>query len=371
MSRARHYLTQLLSTADIRVDGRRPWDIQVLDERFWNRVLRDKSLGLGESYMQGWWECDSLDAFFHRLLSAGIDQNACRSLPALVGLAAAVLGNQQTRRHARMLAKHHYDLGEDLFMAFLDPYHQYSCGYFRGTDDLAEAQRKKLELICCKLDLQPGDKLLDIGCGWGGLARYAAKERGCSVTGVTVSARQAEYARAACQGLDVDILLLDYRDMDGEYDKVVSVGMFEHVGCKNYRTFMNTVRSRLKDGGVFLLHTIGSTVSVHDLDAWLKKYIFPAGMLPSLAQIGLSAEGVFVIEDLHNLGPHYDRTLMAWHRRFRQAWPRLKERYPETFRRMWEYYLLCCAGAFRARSNQLWQIVMTKPGTPQPACRQT
>lgn len=371
MSRARQYLTQLLSAADIGVDGQRPWDIRVLDDRFWLRVLRDKSLGLGESYMQGWWECDSLDAFFHRLLSAGLDRNAIRSLSALISLAAAVLSNQQERGDASTLAKHHYDLGEDLFMAFLDPYGQYSCGYFCGTDDLVDAQGKKLELICRKLDLQPGDTLLDIGCGWGGLARYAADKHGCSVTGVTVSARQAEYARASCQGLDVRILCQDYRDTDGKYDKIVSVGMFEHVGCKNYRAFMKTVSNSLRNGGIFLLHTIGSPVSVHDLDVWIKKYIFPTGMLPSLAQISRSAEELFVIEDLHNLGPHYDRTLMAWYRRFRQAWPKLRERYPETFRRMWEYYLLCCAGAFRARSNQLWQIVMTKPGTPQPACRQT
>ncbi|GAB6039224.1 cyclopropane fatty acyl phospholipid synthase [Fundidesulfovibrio butyratiphilus] len=371
MRRAKRIVTHMLAQADVNVGGSRPWDIQVSSDDFYARVLRDKSLGLGESYMEGWWECSRLDQLFQHILGAGLDSWANLKLSVLVDAALERVLNRQTRRKSQTVAKQHYDLGNDMFLTWLDRYNQYSCGYFANTDDLEQAQRNKLELTCRKLDLHQGDTVLDIGCGWGGFSRYAAERYGCRVTGVSISQSQVEHARKACsrEGLPVDVLCCDYRDLHQTFDKIVSIGMFEHVGHKNHRAYMRKAHDCLCDSGIFLLHTIGSNTSDLGCDPWIRRYIFPGGELPSLAQISKAAEGLFVIEDVHNLGPHYDRTLMAWNDRFQDAWPRLSQHYSETFKRMWEYYLLCCAGAFRARAIQLWQIVLTKPGRNQPACR--
>lgn len=357
--------------AGITINGPEPWDIQVGIERWYARVWREQSLGLGESYMDGWWGCRRLDEMFYRLLRTGTEEKVKKSLRSLMLSLPAAFFNLQSRARSRMIAEHHYDIGNDLFFSFLDPYNQYSCGWFEGTRDLAEAQRKKLELICRKLNLTADDHLLDIGCGWGGLAKFAAEHTGCTVTAVNISREQLRYARAFCKGLPVHFVDRDYRLISGQYDKIVSVGMFEHVGRKNYRTFMKTVHRSLKDDGIFLLHTIGGNRSRIGCDPWITRYIFPNGMLPSIAQISRAVESLFVVEDWHNLGPHYDKTLMAWHDRFQHAWAGLQTRYDDRFKRMWDYYLLSCAGAFRARSIQLWQVVMTKSdvGTPQPNCR--
>jgi cyclopropane-fatty-acyl-phospholipid synthase len=270
-----------------------------------------------------------------------------------------------------MIAERHYDLGNDLFSSFLDPYNQYSCAYFEGTDDLNQARQNKLALIAEKLNIAPADDILDIGCGWGGLAKYIAERFDSSVTAVNISGEQLRYAKEVCKELPVRFQDRDYRAIDGRFDKIVSVGMFEHVGRKNYRTFMKTVHRCLKKDGLFLLHTIGGNISQAGCDPWLSRYIFPNGMIPSSAQIARAVEGLFVIEDWHNLGPHYEKTLMAWNHNFQKAWPRLKINYDARFKRMWEYYLLSSAGAFRARDIQLWQIVMTPhgSGTAQPRCR--
>jgi cyclopropane-fatty-acyl-phospholipid synthase len=369
MNTAQRIITELFARAGVQVDGPEPWDITVHDPRFFGRVLRHKNLGLGEAYMDGWWDCPRVDEFIHLLLAARLDE-AVRNSPRLA-LAAlpARLVNLQTRRGSRVVAHRHYDLGNDLFLGFLDANLQYSCGYFRNGDDLETAQRRKLDLICDKLGLTPGHTLLDIGCGWGGLARYAASTRGCAVTAVNISREQTGFAREHCAGLPVTVLRQDYREVAGQFDRVVSVGMFEHVGRKNHRTFMKTARRLLKDGGIFLLHTIGNNESLRSCDPWISKYVFPRGLIPSVAQIARAAEGLFVMEDWHNLGPHYDRTLMAWHAKFQRVWAGLAERYGERFKRRWDYYLLSCAGAFRARSVQLWQIVFTPYGRSQPCCR--
>ncbi|WP_461210000.1 cyclopropane fatty acyl phospholipid synthase [Desulfocurvus sp. DL9XJH121] len=368
MSPSERVISKLLEPAGVSLNGERPWDIQVHDQRLFPRVLRQGNLGLGEAYMEGWWDCGRIDEMIARVLKAHLDRKAGR-VRLLLSAIPALLLNPQTVRGSRKVARKHYDLGNDLFLSFLDANNQYSCAYFNGCDDLDRAQERKLEMICDKLDLAPGDRLLDIGCGWGGLARYAAEKRGCEVTAVNISREQTEYARRACAGLPVTVLRQDYRQVRGEFDKIVSVGMFEHVGVRNYPSFMRACHRLLKDGGVFLLHTIGGNVSRRACDPWICKYIFPRGMLPSARQLTRAAERFFVLEDWHNLGPHYDRTLMAWHERFTRAWDGLRQRYSETFRRMWEYYLLSCAGAFRARDIQLWQVVFTKPGTPQPHCR--
>jgi cyclopropane-fatty-acyl-phospholipid synthase len=369
MSLQRQIVEDLLALADVAIDGSRPWDIQVRDERMFARVLRESSLGLGEAYMDGWWDCPRLDEFFYRVLKCGLEGRVRGGWLHLLRFLPGILFNLQSRGRARMIAEHHYDRDNGLFLSFLDPYNQYSCAYFKDCDDLEQAQRNKLELICRKIELTKTDRILDIGCGWGGLAKYAAENYGCRVTAVNVSREQLRYARDFCRNLLVEFLDGDYREIRGTFDKIVSVGMFEHVGSKNYRTFMQVVHGGLAGKGIFLLHTIGVNESRSTCDPWITKYIFPNGMLPSIAQISLSVEGLFAIEDWHNLGPHYDKTLMAWHQRFQKAWPELQKKYDERFRRMWEYYLLSCAGAFRARSNQVWQIVFTKYRAPQPVCR--
>lgn len=369
MGTAQRILTDLFSRAGVTVDGPAPWDISVHDRRFFGRVLRHKNLGLGESYMDGWWDCPAIDELVCRLLAARLDETVRDSPRLALAALPARLVNLQTRRGSRLVAHRHYDLGNDLFLGFLDANLQYSCAYFRNGDDLDTAQRRKLDLICDKLGLTPGHTLLDIGCGWGGLARYAASTRGCAVTAVNISREQTRFAREFCAGLPVQVLRQDYREVAGRFDRMVSVGMFEHVGRRNHRAFMKAARRLLKDGGVFLLHTIGNNESLSDCDPWISKYVFPRGLIPSIAQIARAAEGLFVMEDWHNLGPHYDRTLMAWHANFQQAWAGLAERYGPRFKRRWDYYLLSCAGAFRARSIQLWQIVFTPYGTAQPCCR--
>jgi cyclopropane-fatty-acyl-phospholipid synthase len=369
MLRAKRFIEELLLRAGIRVNGSDPWDIRVHNAAFYARVLRRQSLGLGEAYMDGWWDCPRIDEFICRLLDARLDEKIRGTLSFLPLYLSSLFLNRQNRSRSLGVAERHYNLGNDLFDSFLDPWRQYSCAYFQGTDDLAEAQRRKLELICRKLGLARGEKLLDIGCGWGGLARYAAERYGCAVTAVNISTEQIRHARNWCKELPVTILECDYRDIRGLFDKVVSVGMFEHVGSRNYRTFMKVAHRCLKEGGVFLLHTIGGNLSRIDCDPWINRYIFPNGVLPSIAQISRAVEGLFVVEDWHNLGPHYDRTLMAWHANFQKAWDGLKGTYDGRFKRMWEYYLLSSAGAFRARSIQVWQIVLTPAGTPQPVCR--
>ncbi len=369
MSTQKEAVEELLSTAGVSINGTDPWDIQVNDDRFYRRVLGDGNLGLGESYMDGWWDCERLDEFVFRILEARLDNRVSGGLKYLWPTFTARLLNFQSRRRAGIIAHRHYDTGNDLFMSFLDPYNQYSCGFFDGTEDLHQSQLAKMNLVCRKLDLGEEDHLLDIGCGWGGLASYAARQTGCSVTAVNISAEQLHYAREFCKDLPVHFLDCDYREITGVYGKVVSVGMFEHVGPKNYRAFMKVVHRCLEEDGVFLLHTIGRNESGPSMDPWYNKYIFPNSVLPSMAQITRSVESFFIIEDVHNLGPHYDRTLMAWNDNFQRALPRLRDRYAERFIRMWEYYLLSCAGSFRARTVQVWQIVLTKYGTPQPDCR--
>ena len=289
--------------------------------------------------------------------------------PAYRGLVwLSRLQNLQTRARARIVGEQHYDVGNALFESMLDSHMNYSCGYWERAASLEQAQQDKMELICRKLELEPGMTLLDIGCGWGGLARYAAKRHGVSVVGITISKEQQAWAESRCGDLPVEIRRQDYRDVSGQFDRIVSVGMFEHVGYKNYAVFFQKCRSVLCDDGLMLLHTIGSNTSVNSTDPWLHRYIFPNGMLPSVTQIGKAIEPYFMMEDWHSFGSDYDRTLMAWHQRINGAWQRLDERYDERFRRMWNFYLLACAGAFRARNVQLWQVVLGN-GAPARAYR--
>jgi cyclopropane-fatty-acyl-phospholipid synthase len=362
-SRHREKVETLLQGTDIRVNGDRPWDVQVTDPRFFKRVLTHVSLGLGESYMDGWWDCQNLDEMMTRLLQAGLDRAVVARVLAL-DLAEATLFNLQSRTRAWIVAKQHYDIGNDLYRAMLDSKLVYSCGYWKDADTLDEAQTAKIDLVCRKLQLKPGMRVLDIGCGWGSAAAYVAEHYGCSVVGVTVSEEQYRYGTELCRDLPVEIRLQDYRDIRETFDRVYSVGMFEHVGYRNYRTYMEEVRRLLHNDGIFLLHTIGGNRSVKTTDPWINRYIFPNGMLPSVRQIGAAIDGLFVMEDWHNFGQYYDTTLMHWFRNFDAAWPELKEKYDDRFYRMWKYYLLSCAASFRARKNQLWQVVLSGDGIP-------
>lgn len=359
----------LLKEAGVEVYGHNPWDIQVKDSRFYERVLRETSLGLGESYVDGWWEVESLDGLIERMLRAGLEKrvtgNLRTNLPVLLGL----LTNRQRPSRAFRVGEDHYDLGNDLYVAMLDRRMNYTCAYWKNATTLDEAQEAKLELVCRKIGLQPGMSVLELGCGWGAFARYAAEKFGVSVLGVTVSKEQVALGSERVRGLPVELRLQDYRRVEGRYDRVISIGIMEHVGYKNYRTYMEVVDRTLQPDGLAFVHTIGSNESLKAGEPWSDKYIFPNGMLPSIAQLGAAMEGLFVMEDWHNFGPDYARTLLAWHENFEAAWPELKKKYSERFRRMWRYYLLNSVGAFRARHQQLWQIVLTRTGTPQPDCR--
>lgn len=350
----------LLSQADIKINGARPWDIQVHHADFFKRVFQQGSLGLGESYMEGWWDCERLDILFCKILKAKLDKQVPGNLRDILRVVSARLFNLQSRSRSWIVGKEHYDIGNDLFALMLDPHMQYSCGYWRDAQTLDEAQNAKLKMICEKLQLKPGMRLLDIGCGWGGLAAYAARNYGVSVDGVTISREQQKLAQHRCEGLDVNILLQDYRDLNTGYDRIVSVGMFEHVGPKNYATYFSVVDRCLKPDGLFLLHTIGSNQTGLSVDPWINKYIFPNGCLPSIRQIASVSESRLIMEDWHNFGSDYDKTLMAWHQRFNQAWPGLSSNYTPRFRRMFNYYLCACAGAFRARDIELWQVLFSR-----------
>jgi cyclopropane-fatty-acyl-phospholipid synthase len=356
-------VAQILAPADVMINGDRPWDIQVHTPKFFERVLSGGSLALGESYMDGWWDCTALDQFFTKILGSRLDQSVkTHWLPLLWFRLRSKLFNAQNRSKAYIIGKRHYDQGNHLFSKMLDRGMNYSCAYWDNAQTLEDAQRAKLDLTCCKMGIGPGMKVLDIGCGWGGFAKYAAQTYGAQVHGITVSREQVDYAQAICQGLDVDIQFKDYREVSGTFDRIVSIGMFEHVGSRNYRTFMRVVHRRLAADGLFLLHTIGRNTSTHTTDPWVAKYIFPNSMLPSAKQITAAAERLFVLEDWHSFGQYYDPTLLSWDRNFTQHWSELQHEYDERFYRMWRYYLLSSAGAFRARRNQVWQIVFSKGG---------
>ena len=358
-------IRSLLSEAQVTINGSSDSDIQVMNPEFYNRVLREGVLGLGESYMDGWWEVEKLDEFLYHLINASLPDKVKTWVIVPLILKAKIF-NTGKESKAFEVGEKHYDIGNSLFQKMLDKRMVYSCGYWKQAKNLDEAQEAKLDLICRKLSLKPGMKVLDVGCGWGSFCKYAAEKYDVKVVGITISKEQAELAKLSCKGLNVEIKLQDYRSLnEGDlFDRVVSVGMFEHVGYKNYRTFMDIIHGLLKDDGLFLLHTIGGNKSLYTTDPWTNKYIFPNSMLPSIAQIGASIEKRFVMEDWHNFGQDYDKTLMAWFANFDNSWEELKSDYDDRFYRMWKYYLLSCAGSFRARRNQLWQIVLSKNGIP-------
>lgn len=357
-------LQRLAAEAGVRINGRAPWDVQVHDPEVYRRILRRGLLGFGEAYLDDQWDAHELDELFNRLLRAeGERSQTGWARVRLLGEALRQrLGSLRSGRRGLPAGERHDDIGHDVFSAMLDPTMSYSCGYWRYADNLAQAQHDKLDMICRKLELRPGQHLLEIGCGWGGLARHAAKYFKVEVTGITVSKQQQRYAQERCAGLPVRIERMDYRDLRGAYDKVVSVGMLECVCPGNYATYFDTALRLMKDDGLFLLHTIGIHASSPTVDPWIDHHLFPNGRLPSARKLSAALHGRFVIEDWHNFGPDYDRTLMAWWHNFDAAWPQLESRYGRRFYRLWKYYLLSCAGFFRSRQGQLWQLVLSKRG---------
>lgn len=361
---AREKVSTLLGYADIRIDGNRPWDIRVHNEELFKKVIHMGTLGAGEAYMDGWWDCDALDEMFCKAIKAHLERGISKTLPAYVLTLYQSVFNMQSRGRAAQVAETHYNFDNAMFECMLGPTMNYSCGYWRNADTLDEAQKAKMDLIARKLYLEPGMTVLDIGCGWGSLARWLSENYRVNVSAITVSSEQYAWATARDKAGDINWILDDYRNLEGSFDRIVSVGMFEHVGYKNYAEFMNKTRQLLKDDGLFLLHTIGSNYQKRGTDPWINKYIFPNGMIPSEENVTRAFSELYIMEDWQNFGACYDRTLMAWNKRFEKGFGERKFHAPERARRMFRYYLLSCAGAFRARDLQLWQIVLSPHGVP-------
>lgn len=347
-----------LHGSGIEFDGVAPWDPQIHDARTFRRMTLEHSIGAGESYMDGWWDCAALDQFFFRLFRTRLGDDPRPLLGGLSELLPRAV-NLQSRTRSHRVNDQHYDLGNDLYEAMLDARMVYTCGYWEGAANLEEAQINKLELVCRKLGLQPGMRVLDIGCGFGSFLKYAAERHGIEGVGYTLSRSQHAYALRSCRDLPVEVRFGDYRTIQGRFDRIASIGMFEAVGQKNIRTFMAVMHRVIDPDGAALLHTIGKDMPRAASSHWVDKYIFPNGYIPELGEVVRGIEGLFRIEDLHNFGPDYDRTLMAWNERFQAAWPELEPRYGRRFRRMWEFYLMLFAGGFRAREWELWQLLLT------------
>lgn len=363
-SRSETFVKKLLGEIDVKIDGPNSWDIQVHDTRLYDRLVAGGSLAFGESYMAGAWDCRALDELFYRVVDARLDRKVPRNIGTVLLNLNARVRNLQDPNKVWRAADVHYDLPVKIFEATFDSRLTGSCGYWATANDLDAAQDAKLDLICRKLGLQSarGKRVLDIGCGWGAFMGFAAQRYGVNCVGVTVSKEQVKYASERYKRLPVDFRLQDYREFDEPVDYIASMGMFEHVGPKNYRTYFERARHCLKEDGLFVLHTIWANDPAVHIDPWLDKYIFPNGVLPTLDQITKAAEGLFVVEDVHNFGAYYDRTLMAWNEKFQSHRPMLEVDLGKSFCRMWEYYLLCCAGGFRSRGISVGQLVLSPRG---------
>ena len=337
-------------------------------------MARNPQLNLGEAYMDQQW--DVVEGTLHDVLTIlrvnlGTAVEGSRRWHPL----RALLSSWNTITASRRNVSHHYDLDEPLFRACLDKTMHYSCAYFRGRDmSLEEAQHAKCEHIAAKLDLRPGHRVLDIGCGWGSLAMHLAEHHGVSVTGVTLSAEQLRVAResARSRGLDdqVKLLLQDYREHEGIYDRIVSVGMFEHVGKPNIQRFFDTVHERLAANGVALLHTIASKLPPMPINPWIRRYIFPGGYIPALSDIASAVEHAgLVTTDIEVLRRHYALTLKEWNRRFQGKRARFADSKGEPFCRMWEFYLVICQTAFEVGDLVVLQWQLSKDNEAVPITR--
>lgn len=356
---------RILDLVDVKIDGTRPWDIKIHNPSVYKRVFAEGTMGLGESYMDGWWDVEALDQLVERVIKIQTDKKVLT--PSFVfDVVKAKFFNRQKKSRAFEVGKKHYDVGNDLYKIMLGRRMVYTSGYWEKAQTLDEAQEAKLELICKKINLERGMTILDIGCGWGSFAKYAAEKYEAKVVGITVSKEQVELSKELCAGLPVEIKLLDYRDLDTKqkFDRVVSIGMIEHVGPKNYKKYFEIIKNCLKDDGLFLLESFSCYWGTAQNDPWSDKYIFPNGSIPQVGQIVKVTEKIFVLEDCHNFGADYDKTILVWYHNFVTNWDKIKNNYSERFFRMWSYFLLSFAGLFRSRSVQNWHIVFSKKGVP-------
>jgi cyclopropane-fatty-acyl-phospholipid synthase len=374
-------LSKLLAAADVQINGTRPWDMQVHNESTYARILKDGDLGAGESYMEGWWDCQQLGVMIEKVLRADVMSKVQLSLVDKAKAVWSMLTGSKSTGSSKEQLCYHYDIGNDLYKAMLDPYMQYTCGFWRnGATTLEQAQLDKLDMICKKVNARQGCKWLDLGCGFSGLMKYATEKYSTVCTGYNLSTDQMGYGRdVLCAGLPITFVEGDFCKTlasvkDGKFDVVTNVGSIEHCGVNRYREFMQNAYNCIADDGVFLTQSIlsGSKDTQYSFLAFLNKYIFPGGVSPTLTQLSQAMEGLFVIEDVHNFGEDYAKTLAAWHANLTQAWASLSAnnpKYTTKFKRMFDFYLLCCAGTFRARGLNLLQIVATKVGRTQPLCR--
>ena len=350
-----------MARAGVRIDGTEPWDIQVADQRFFRTVLTQGSLGLGEAYLRGWWTCKDLEELSYRMIRSRLYKTSLLLPQPIVANLLHATVNQQSKKKSLRVAVQHYSLGNDVFLDFLGRHHLYSCGYFKGTDDLDTAQRQKLEKVCALLDLRPGDRVLDVGGGWGEFARHAATERGCVVTSINIADEQIKFAKEYCKDTSVEIRLCDYRDITGRFDKIVVMAMLTHVGYKNYRTFMEIMDRCLEPGGLCWSNPWAGTNHAR-IASRINRYIFPGGIVPSLEQFDAAVAGLFTRQVLDEFGSSYVHTLRAWNRNFARTWPTHRHRYDERMRLMFEYFFQTVAGAFRAGYLLHWHLLFRKPG---------
>jgi cyclopropane-fatty-acyl-phospholipid synthase len=357
---ARVIVEKAFASAGVAINGQNPCDISVKDDRFYRAVLQKGSLGLGESYMDGWWSCDDLEEMASRMIGSGLYKFSLRMPIYLLPNLRDNVFNQQSKEMSLRVADRHYAMGNEMFFGFLGKHKNYSCGYYSGTGDLDEAQRLKLDKVCKLLDLQPGDRLLDIGGGWCEFARYAATHYGCEVVSINITDEQIAFAREYCKGASVEVRKCDYRDITGRFNKIAVLAMLTHVGRKNYRKFLEIAHGALEPHGTLLIESVGGHKSHSNCEAWIDKYIFPGGVVPCLSQIDAAASGLFQRTVTDEFGSSYVLTLRAWHRNLIQAWSAHEGRYGERVRRMFEYFFLTTAGSFRARYLLHWHILLKK-----------
>lgn len=369
MNKDERTVRELLALGTIELNGPKLWDLQVTDRRFYKRILTGGVLGFAEAYIEGWIDCEQMDELIARLLQAGIKQKLKNNWRLMLHLFQSQIFNLQALSRASQVADAHYNLSNRFYEYMLGESMAYTAAYYKNATSLDEAQYAKYDLVCRKLQLKPGETVLELGCGWGGFARYAAEHYGCRMVSVNISKQQVRYAKELCRQWPVAVFRCDYRDEACynpdkiRFDKAVSIGMAEHVGPKNHRRLFGTVFRQLKPNGLFLLHTIGSDRSLTACEPFTHKYIFPNSVIPSLKQLSSAAEGWFVTEDLQNFGKYYFNTLKEWYTNVKSNWQSIQAldytKFNSRFDRIWSFYLLGGMGMAKSKANHLWQIVFS------------
>jgi cyclopropane-fatty-acyl-phospholipid synthase len=361
-------------------DLKKPLTLKILNKKLNYKLLINPELSFPEAYMNGEIKIengtllDFLNLTFKNLGRSEI--NTTGYFIKKILHAYRFLTNFNLPLRSKKNVEHHYDLGEELYNLFLDKkFRMYSCAYWKSTEEsLEQAQQNKINHIIKKLDLRTGQKVLDIGCGWGGLCFEMAKQSECEVTGITLSKNQYEYCIKKSKELKLDnqchFELLDYRHLKGKFNRIVSVGMVEHVGRKFYKTFFKKINDLMTEDGLSLIHTIGSTEPKSPPQPWISRYIFPGGLVPSGSDLIDAIEKTgLVLTDMESLIRHYDQTLKAWLERFQDNRSKAKKMYDERFCKMWEFYLASCSAAFKYRDLLVYQLQIAKNFASTPSNR--